>query len=92
MGASPYKTGGGAAKAAAEAEEKRKKEDPRYDPTLQGARLHYGRMLQAGMESARRRTAGTRQMVTSKEVRPASDNLFKAVNEAYQAKNGTFLR
>jgi len=50
MGASPYKSSGpSVAKAAAE--EKRKREDPRYDPTLQGAQLHYGRMLQAGMSN-----------------------------------------
>lgn len=93
MGASPYK--GAAAvgsKEGAGSDGKGKRQDPRFDPSLQGAQAHYGRMLQAGMENARRRTAGTRQMVTSKEVRPASDNLFKAVNEAYQAKDGTFLR
>jgi len=62
------------------------------DPTLQGVKMHYGKMLQAGFESAKRRTAGTQQGIISKELRPASDDIFKAVSDMYQLKLASLLR
>lgn len=62
------------------------------DPTLQGVKMHYGKMLQAGFESAKRRTAGTQQGIISKELRPASDDIFKAVRDMYQLKLASLLR
>lgn len=63
------------------------------DQLRDGAKLHYGKVLEAGLRSVEGRAAYTTTdgRTFSPELRPASDDLFQGIREAYQKRRGTFL-
>jgi hypothetical protein len=58
-----------------------------------GARLHYGKVLESGLRSVAGRAAYTTSggQNFSPELGPANHNIWQVIRERYNAKRGTFL-